>query len=44
MKIWRDRLRCDRYFHCYEKTMVVSLPLRPANENESHAEATEVSA
>lgn len=27
MKVWRDCLRCDRYFHCHEKTVCLDLPL-----------------
>lgn len=25
MKVWRDCLRCDRYFHCAEKTVCLDL-------------------
>jgi amino-acid N-acetyltransferase len=30
MKVWRDCLRCDRYFHCHEKAVCLDLPLSPA--------------
>ncbi len=26
MKVWRDCLRCERYFHCQEKTVCLDLP------------------
>ncbi|HEV2417052.1 MAG TPA: N-acetyltransferase [Terriglobia bacterium] len=26
MKVWRDCLRCDRYFHCFEKAVCLDLP------------------
>jgi amino-acid N-acetyltransferase len=29
MKVWRDCLRCDRYFHCNEKTVCLDLPISP---------------
>lgn len=29
MKVWRDCLRCDRYFHCHEKAVSLDLPLNP---------------
>jgi len=41
MKIWRDCLRCDKYFHCNEKTMVIDLPVE-RGETESRADASEV--
>ncbi|HUY12437.1 MAG TPA: N-acetyltransferase [Terriglobia bacterium] len=43
MKIWRDCLRCDRYFRCNEKTVSLDLAdrLQPVNENAESA--TEVS-
>ncbi|MGH9396285.1 MAG: N-acetyltransferase [Terriglobia bacterium] len=43
MKVWRDCLRCDRYFHCHEKTMCLDLPVAsPASK--AHPEPAEVSA
>jgi amino-acid N-acetyltransferase len=30
MKVWRDCLRCDRYFHCHEKAVCLDLPSGPA--------------
>ncbi|MGH9355078.1 MAG: N-acetyltransferase [Terriglobia bacterium] len=43
MKIWRDCLRCDRYFHCQEKTVCLDLP-RPAKLAKVQVEPAEVSA
>lgn len=31
-KIWRDCLRCEKYFHCDEKTMTLDLSLPPVNQ------------
>lgn len=42
MKIWRDCLRCEKYFHCDEKTMVINLPAQYASDGESSAEAGQV--
>ncbi len=42
MKIWRDCLRCEKYFHCDEKTMVIDLPVQRASETESRAHADQV--
>jgi amino-acid N-acetyltransferase len=30
MKVWRDCLRCDRYFHCHEKAVCLELLPGPA--------------
>lgn len=30
MKVWRDCLRCERYFHCHEKTVCLDLPVTSA--------------
>ncbi len=43
MKVWRDCLRCDRYFHCSEKTVCLDLP-RPARPAKTQLEPAEVSA
>lgn len=43
MKVWRDCLRCERYFHCQEKTVCLDLP-RPAKPAKTQAEPAEVSA
>ena len=43
-KIWRDCLRCERYFHCNEKTMVIDLPTSPPDRNEPCAEESEITA
>jgi amino-acid N-acetyltransferase len=29
MKVWRDCMRCDRYFHCHEKAVCLDLRLNP---------------
>ena len=42
MKIWRDCLRCDKYFHCDEKTMVIDLPVERPGETGSRADTSEV--
>jgi amino-acid N-acetyltransferase len=42
MKIWRDCLRCEKYFHCDEKTMVIDLPVQRQGETESRADTSEV--
>jgi len=44
MKVWRDCLRCDRYFHCHEKTMCLDLPRPSEKPAKVQAEAVEVSA
>jgi amino-acid N-acetyltransferase len=31
MKVWRDCLRCDRYFHCHEKAVCLDLPPGPVH-------------
>ena len=41
MKVWRDCLRCDRYFHCEEKAVYLDLPLSSAS-SKTHAEPAEV--
>jgi amino-acid N-acetyltransferase len=38
MKVWRDCLRCERYFHCQEKT--VAYPLVPSEEAEVSSHLT----
>ncbi len=38
MKIWRDCLRCDRYFHCNEKTVGIDLAARQQIKAEDKAE------
>lgn len=43
MKVWRDCLRCDRYFHCSEKTVCLDLP-RSARLAKTQLEPAEVSA
>lgn len=43
MKVWRDCLRCDRYFHCIEKTVCLDLPFTPS-ASKAQAEPAEVSA
>ncbi len=43
MKVWRDCLRCDRYFHCHEKA--VCLDLSSTSELvKTQAEPAEISA
>jgi amino-acid N-acetyltransferase len=44
MKVWRDCLRCDRYFHCHEKTVCLDLPRPSEKPAEVQAEPAEVSA
>jgi len=44
MKIWRDCLRCERYFRCNEKTMVIDLPVAPSEKDEPCAEASQITA
>jgi amino-acid N-acetyltransferase len=29
MKVWRDCMRCDRYFHCQERAVCLDLPPSP---------------
>jgi amino-acid N-acetyltransferase len=41
MKVWRDCLRCDRYFHCHEKAVCLDLASSPAL-SAAHAEPAEV--
>ncbi|MGH9407417.1 MAG: N-acetyltransferase [Terriglobia bacterium] len=43
MKIWRDCLRCDRYFHCEEKTVCLDLP-RSSRAAAVESEPAEVTA
>ncbi|MDE3179528.1 MAG: N-acetyltransferase [Acidobacteriota bacterium] len=43
MKVWRDCLRCDRYFHCHEKTVCLDLPTA-SRESEARSEPAEVPA
>jgi amino-acid N-acetyltransferase len=44
VKIWRDCLRCDRYFHCNETTVAIDLAARENSEAESRPEPAEVPA
>ncbi len=44
MKVWRDCVRCDRYFNCVEKTMVIELPYRAADRTLRQPVEAEVSA
>lgn len=44
MKVWRDCLRCERYFHCHEKTVCLDLPRSVGAPAKVHAEPAEVSA
>lgn len=44
MKIWRDCLRCDRYFHCSEKTVAIDLAARQEAKTVAGAEPVEISA
>ncbi len=43
MKVWRDCLRCERYFHCQEKTVCLDLP-RSSKPAKAQVEPAEVSA
>ncbi len=43
MKIWRDCIHCDKYFHCDEKTVALDLPQPAASPVPSAAEPSEVS-
>lgn len=43
MKVWRDCLRCDRYFHCHEKTVSLDLPAS-SSATKAQTEPAEVSA
>jgi amino-acid N-acetyltransferase len=43
MKVWRDCLRCDRYFHCQEKTVCLDLST-PPELSKAEVEPAEVSA
>lgn len=43
MKVYRDCLRCDRYFHCTEKTVCLDLP-RIARTAQAVMEPAEVTA
>ncbi len=44
MKVWRDCLQCEKYFSCDEKTLVLDLAARTADQVESRPEITEVHA
>ena len=44
MKVWRDCLRCEKYFSCDEKTLVLDLAASTADQAESRPEITEVHA
>lgn len=44
MKVWRDCLQCEKYFTCDEKTLVLDLVARTADQVESRPEITEVHA
>lgn len=41
MKVWRDCLRCDRYFHCHEKAVCLDRPFSTAF-SKSYAEPAQV--
>ena len=43
MKVWRDCLRCERYFRCHEKTVSLDLADRVRLASEKKENATEVS-
>jgi len=43
MKIWRDCIHCDKYFHCDEITVALDLPQPAASSAPSAAEPSEVS-
>ena len=43
-KVWRDCLRCEKYFCCDEKALVFDLVPRDGAEVETSAEASEVPA
>ncbi|MGH9447336.1 MAG: N-acetyltransferase [Terriglobia bacterium] len=43
MKVWRDCLRCDRYFHCHEKAVCLDLAA-PLEISKTRAEPAEVPA
>jgi amino-acid N-acetyltransferase len=43
-KIWRDCLRCERYFHCNERTMVADLPVSSSDKHEPCSEESEITA
>ncbi|HLW79690.1 MAG TPA: N-acetyltransferase [Terriglobia bacterium] len=42
MKIWRDCLRCEKYFRCNEKTMVIDLSAGRSSQSESRADESSV--
>ncbi len=44
MKVWRDCVQCEKYFHCDEKAVVLGLPRRQGKEIAIPAETAEVSA
>jgi amino-acid N-acetyltransferase len=41
MKVWRDCVRCDRYFHCQEKAVYLELSPNPS-ASKTQAEPAEV--
>lgn len=43
MKIWRDCIHCDKYFHCDEITVALDLPQPAPSSAPSAAEPSEVS-
>jgi amino-acid N-acetyltransferase len=44
MKVWRDCLQCEKYFHCDEKAMILDLSRRQTSRVASCPQAAEVSA
>ena len=42
MKIWRDCVRCEKFFRCDEKAMVLDLRLQPANKIDPCVETMKV--
>ncbi len=42
MKIWRDCVRCEKFFQCDEKAVVLNLRSQPASEDKSCVQATQV--
>jgi amino-acid N-acetyltransferase len=44
MKVWRDCIHCDKYFHCNPKTMIIDLSCRSSRQVSSRSAASQVSA
>lgn len=44
MKIWRDCIHCEKFFHCDEKTVAIDLTARAAKSSVPHTEVSEVPA